>query len=48
MSVQRCIYLDDDIAKIVINDKLPLSWFVNQALREYLQNFDKYKEVLNK
>lgn len=48
MSVQRCIYLDDDISQIVINDKLPLSWFVNQALREFLQKFDKYRELLNK
>ena len=48
MSLQRSIYLDDDLAKIVVNDKLPLSWFVNQALREFLQKFDKYREVLNK
>lgn len=39
MSVQRCVYLDDDIAKIVIKHKIPLSWFVNQALREYLSQF---------
>lgn len=36
MSVQRCVYLEDDLAEIVISKNLPLSWFVNQALREYL------------
>lgn len=40
MSIQRCIYLEDDIAKAVKLYKLPLSWFVNQALRKYLEDFN--------
>lgn len=45
MSVQRCVYLDDDLSKIVIEKKLPLSWFVNQAMREYLDKIGFLKEI---
>lgn len=44
MSLQRCIYLEDDIAKVVKLHKLPLSWFVNQALRKYLEDLKFFEE----
>lgn len=44
MSVQRCIYLEEDIAKAIKLHKLPLSWFVNQALRKYLEDFKLLEE----
>lgn len=45
MGLQRCFYLDDDLAKIVLQKKLPLSWFVNQALREYFDKIGFLKEL---
>lgn len=46
MSLQRCVYVDDDLAQIIIDKKLPLSWFVNQALREYFNKIGFLKEIL--
>lgn len=45
MSLQRCVYLDDDLSKIILSKKLPLSWFVNQALREYFDKIGFLQEI---
>ena len=45
MGLQRCVYLDDYLAKFVVKNKLPLSWFVNQALREYFDKIGFLKEI---